>query len=243
MPDRQPLIELAVSDRDITLLKNACVKLDNMIQSCREELDQHLEEKEKKQEEVKMIEVERKEIQFKFDLQDQLIGKLETQVPNIRNQKEYVASKKQLEEARKGRGQLEEMLLEMDIKVEEINLILKNLGKLISELKTNYHNIADPLIENKEDNLTKILEISTNHPDLLASLPKPIKRFYDKCTLSQMHQPICFIVEKSCSGCNMLVQPQLVNELMSNPSSYKTCTHCSRVLVYQPPVEEESGTT
>ena len=124
MPNIQPLLELAVSDRDITLLKNACVKLDNMIKSCREDLDQHLEEKEKKQEELKQIETERKEIQFKFDLQDQLIGKLETQVPNIRNQKEYVASKKQLEEARKGRGQLEEILLEMDIKMEELNRIL-----------------------------------------------------------------------------------------------------------------------
>ncbi|MEC7213316.1 MAG: C4-type zinc ribbon domain-containing protein, partial [SAR324 cluster bacterium] len=58
---------------------------------------------------------------------------------------------------------------------------------------------------------------------------------------NQMHQPICFIVDKSCSGCNMLVQPQLVNELMVNPNSYKTCPHCSRILVYQPPVEEESG--
>ena len=100
MPDIQPLLELAVSDRDITLLKNACVKLDTMIKSCREELDQRLQEKDTKMEELQQIEEARKEIQLKFDLQDQLIWKLETQVPNIRNQKEYVASKKQLEEAR-----------------------------------------------------------------------------------------------------------------------------------------------
>jgi len=97
------------------------------------------------------------------------------------------------------------------------------------------------LIENKEENQAKIVQISTNHSDLVDSLPKMIKRFYDKCTVNQMHQPICFIVDKSCSGCNMLVQPQLVNELMVNPNSYKTCPHCSRILVYQPPVEEESG--
>ena len=44
MPDIQPLLELAVSDRDITLLMNACVKLDTMIKSCREELDQRLKQ-------------------------------------------------------------------------------------------------------------------------------------------------------------------------------------------------------
>jgi len=241
MPDIQPLLELAVSDRDITLLKNACVKLDTMIKSCREELDQRLLEKDTKMEELQQIEEARKEIQLKFDLQDQLIGKLETQVPNIRNQKEYVASKKQLEEARKGRGQSEEMLLEMDIKIEELNTILENLETVIKDLESSYHDVADPLIENKEENQAKIVQISTNHSDLVDSLPKMIKRFYDKCTVNQMHQPICFIVDKSCSGCNMQVQPQLVNELMVNPNSYKTCPHCSRILVYQPPVEEESG--
>ena len=152
MPDIQPLLELAVSDRDITLLKNACVKLDTMIKSCREELDQRLQEKDTKMEELQQIEEARKEIQLKFDLQDQLIGKLETQVPNIRNQKEYVASKKQLEEARKGRGQSEEMLLEMDIKMEELNTILENLETVIKDLESSYHDVADPLIENKEEN-------------------------------------------------------------------------------------------
>ena len=83
MPDIQSLLELAVSDRDITLLKNACVKLDTMIKNCREELDQRLQEKDTKMEELKQIEEARKEIQLKFDLQDQLIGKLETQVPNL----------------------------------------------------------------------------------------------------------------------------------------------------------------
>ena len=112
---------------------------------------------------------------------------------------------------------------------------------MIKDLESSYHDVADPLIENKEENQAKIVQISTNHSDLVDSLPKMIKRFYDKCTVNQMHQPICFIVDKSCSGCNMLIQPQLVNELMVNPNSYKTCPHCSRILVYQPPVEEESG--
>ena len=56
MPDIQPLLELAVSDRDITLLKNACVKLDTMIKSCREELDQRLLEKDTKMEELQQKE-------------------------------------------------------------------------------------------------------------------------------------------------------------------------------------------
>ena len=104
MPDIQPLLELAVSDRDITLLKNACVKLDTMIKSCREELDQRLQEKVTKMEELQQIEEARKEIQLKFDLQDQLIGKLETQVPNIRIRKSTLRARNNSKKPAKDEG-------------------------------------------------------------------------------------------------------------------------------------------
>ena len=99
---------------------------------------------------------------------------------------------------------------------------------------------ADPLIETRQGNESKISQISNNHSELVANLPNPIRRFYDKCLSNRVLQPICFIVEKSCSGCNIMLQPQLVNELMVNPNGYKTCPHCSRLLVYQPPVEKET---
>ena len=241
MPDIQPLVNIAVSDHDIVHLQNACKKLESMIRGSRVDLDRNLGEQKAKEEELEVIQAKRKEIQFKFDLQEQLIRKLETQVPNIRNQKEYVASKKQLEEARKGRGQLEEILLELDIRSEELESLLKNLKEVINGLDSKFHDEADELISHREENKLKIKQLSRNHSELVVNLPNMIRRFYDKCVISHMPQPICIIEDKTCSGCHMLLQPQMVNELMVNPNTYKTCPHCSRVPIYLPPVEEETG--
>ena len=241
MKDINPLINIAISDRDIVQLKNASKKIQSLIKDSRVDLDKNLKEKKIKIEENLFIKSKRKEIQHKFDIQEQLIKKLETQVPNIRNQKEYVASKKQLEEARKGRGQLEDKLLDFDIKTEEIQKILNKLDDSIKKLEIKFHKEADELISLSKENELKIKRLGTNHSTLIVNLPSQIRNFYKKCVTNQLNQPICIIEDKTCSGCHMLIQPQLVNELMVNPNSYKMCPHCSRVLIYVPPVEEETG--
>lgn len=241
MSNIQPLIDIALTDRELENLKNACKHLNTLIIGTRSELDKHLSEQQDKQIQTEQFQKERNGIEEKFNLQEQLIAKLENQVPNIRNEKEYVASKKQLEEARKGRGQLEEQLLNLDIQMEELQTMLSNLSKVISEQDAKYHKEADTLIELKLENESKITQISQNHGSLVSNLPTRIKRFYDKCGSNRMAQPICVIEDKCCSGCHMVLQPQLVNEMMVNPSTYRTCPHCSRVLLYLPPDEEETG--
>ena len=56
------------------------------------------------------------EVKKNIQIQEQLIVRLDEQVPKIRNEKEFAASKSQLEEARKLLGMLEEKGLTHRIK-------------------------------------------------------------------------------------------------------------------------------
>ena len=83
----------------------------------------------------------------------------------------------------------------------------------------------------------KISKLEPRRDRLLKKLPQKIKHFYERCQLSGISTPVCAIRDKSCSGCHMVLLPQLVNELMANPNYYKNCPYCSRIL-YFPEVEE-----
>ena len=83
----------------------------------------------------------------------------------------------------------------------------------------------------------KISKLEPRRDRLLKKLPQKIKHFYERCQLSGISTPVCAIRDKSCSGCHMVLLPQLVNELMANPNSHKNCPYCSRIL-YFPEVEE-----
>ena len=82
--------------------------------------------------------------QMENELEEQriLIEKLEKHVPRIRNEKEFEASKKQLELSRKHRSMLEENLLEAAIKLEDLD---PKLTEQEAELEKGKHGAEEAL--------------------------------------------------------------------------------------------------
>lgn len=166
-----------------------------------------------------------------------MIVRLDEQVPKIRNEKEFAASKSQLEEARKLLGMLEEKMLELDMKKEDLDQEVEAINTELSESNSAFQEKTAGLLKKHEKVEKKISKLEPRRDRLLKKLPQKIKHFYERCQLSGISTPVCAIRDKSCSGCHMVLLPQLVNELMANPNSHKNCPYCSRIL-YFPEVEE-----
>ena len=138
-------------------------------------------------------------------------------------------------------GLLEEKMLELDMKIEDVDEEIESVKSELTESNSAFQEETSGLLKKQEKAEKKIAKLEPRRNRLLKKNPQNIKRFYERCHGSGISTPVCAIQDKRCSGCHMVLLPQLVNELIANPSSYKTCPHCSRVLVYQPPLEEESG--
>ena len=228
----QPLIDLADTDRDLMASIYSRSSLARKIDDARTIVDKHQKLIEEKNNELLTLKNESAELKSNIDNQEQLISKLDEQVPKIRNEKEFAASKTQLEEARKTLGILEDKMLELDIKkegfdkeIEKINLELTESNKLFEEETSN-------LFVKHQKAEKKIAQLEPRRDKLLKKIPQNIKRFYERCQENGISTPVCAIQEKSCSACNMVLLPQLVNELMANPNSHKNCPHCSRILYF-----------
>ena len=180
---------------------------------------------------------EAEELKKNIHIQEQLISKLNEQVPKIRNEKEFAASKSQLEEARKQLGVLEEKLLELDINKEDLDKELEQINVKLDESSTEFKQETSGLLKKQEKAEKQIAILSPRRTSLLQKIPQNIQSFYERCQNSGITTPICAIINKSCSGCHMVLLPQLINELMSNPNSHKNCPNCKRILYF--PVSEE----
>ncbi|RTZ88670.1 MAG: hypothetical protein DSY93_07840 [SAR324 cluster bacterium] len=126
----------------------------------------------------------------------------------------------------------------------KVSLSERNLGVQVAGGKGATSRKTPSEIENTTFNLStkKIESLEPRRIRLLKKVPQKIKRFYERCQDSGISTPICAIEDKSCSGCNMVLLPQLVNELMANTDSHKNCPNCSRIL-YFPEVEEEEASS
>ena len=234
----QPLIDLANTDLDLQTNIFSRSHLERQIETARSVVDQHQKLFEQKYNELDLLTSECKIVKINIEIQEQLITRLDAQVPKIRNEKEFAASKTQLEEARKMLGLLEDKLLELDMKKEDLEQEIETINSELTESNSTFQQETSGLLKKQEKAEKKIAKLEPRRNRLLKKLPQNIKRFYERCQESGISMPVCAIQDKSCSGCHMVLLPQLVNELMANPNSHKNCPNCSRILYY-PEVEEE----
>ena len=237
----QPLIDLADTDRELQAFIYSKSQLEKKIDTASSVVNKHKKNIEEKNDELNTLVNEAEELKNNIQIQEQFISQLNEQVPKIRNEKEFAASKSQLEEARKQLGVLEEKLLELDINREDLDKELEQINVKLNESSTEFKQETSDLFKKQEKAEKRIAILSPRRTSLLQKIPQNIKRFYERCQVSGITTPICAIINKSCSGCHMVLLPQLINELMSNPNSHKNCPHCKRILYF--PVSESEEET
>lgn len=233
----QPLIDLADTDRDLQTFIFSRSHLEKEIDTASSVVNLHKKTFDEKYNERNALANEGNELKKNIKIQEQLISRLNEQVPKIRNEKEFAASKSQLEEARKNLGVMEEKLLELDINTEDLDKEIENINLKLDESNTEFKQETSGLLKKQEKAERQIARLEPRRTRLLKKIPKNIQRFYERCQESGISTPICAIIDKSCSGCHMVLLPQLINELMSNPNSHKNCPNCTRILYF--PAEEE----
>ena len=228
----QPIIDLANTDRDLMASIYSRSYLERKIDNARTIVDKQKKLIDEKNNELSRLNNECAEIKKNIQIQEQLISKLDEQVPKIRNEKEFAASKTQLEEARKTLGILEDKMLELDIKKEDFDQELETINIELTQSNSTFQEETSGLFKKYQKAEKKIAKLEPQRDRLLKKIPQNIKRFYERCQENGISTPVCSIQEKSCTGCNMILLPQLVNELMANPNSHKNCPHCSRILYF-----------
>ena len=226
----QPLIDLADTDRELQAFIYSKSNLEKQIDTASSVVNQHKKTIEEKNDELNSLVNEAEELKTNIQIQEQLISKLNEQVPKIRNEKEFAASKNQLEEARKNLGVLEENLLELDINKEDLDKDLEQINVKFDESSTEFKLETSGLLKKQEKAEKQIAILAPRRTRLLKKIPKNIQRYYERCQDSGISTPSCAIIDKSCSGCHMVLLPQLINELMSNPNSHKNCPNCTRIV-------------
>ena len=141
----QSLIKLAETDRDLQKYIFEKSHLERQIDTARSVVDQHQKTIVQKKDEFELLNFECKDVNNNLQIQEELISRLDSQVPKIRNEKEFATSKNQLEEARKILGLLEDKMLDLDLKKEDLE----------KEIETN------PFLRADNDNVKKNLGMNS----------------------------------------------------------------------------------
>lgn len=173
------------------------------------------------------------------------IEKFEEHMARVNTQKEYMAAKKQVDEARKLNSTLQNDILEARVTQEE-------MAPRFGEVREHYNNVLETFQKeesriNKEKKKTnkEVVKAESQIQELAGNLGVHAFPYYERLVKAGKLPTVVPVIASTCSGCKMTMPAQAFNLVIANPTEFHTCPHCSRIVYYLPPVagpeEEESA--
>jgi predicted nucleic acid-binding Zn-ribbon protein len=162
------------------------------------------------------------------------VEKFEEHMKRVTTQKEYIAARKQVDEARRLNEKLQNEILELRVKQEE------TLPKL-TELRERHGKVAEDYAGQESLILAergKIeAEIASEEAVLRGEAGKVganLMPYYERLTKGGKNPAVVPVIAGKCTGCNMALPPQALNQILAKNGTVMTCPNCQRV-VFHPP--------
>jgi predicted nucleic acid-binding Zn-ribbon protein len=176
------------------------------------------------------LEKEKGELESSHATELENIRRSETNMKEIKTNKEYQAVGREIASARKQVAEIEEQVLQKIAQLDELN----------SEIATNQATLAELEQNSEQRRSEKQIEIDKVQQDVDADclrrdaitkeLPANLLKRYNSLRDQRRGQALAIARDGFCQGCNMHLPPQLYNNLFKG-DELLSCPHCQRVLI------------
>jgi hypothetical protein len=224
------LEQLQEIDLQVDVLKTAQNSLNDDMNGIAQTLDEAREGLAALQVRAAQLEKEKGELESSHATELENIRRSETNMKEIKTNKEYQAVGREITAARKQVAELEEQVLLKIAQLEEVS----------SEIAASQATLTELELNSKQRRCEKQAEIDKVQQDvdtdivrrdaITKELPASLLKRYNSLREQRRGQALAIARDGFCQGCNMHLPPQLYNNLFKG-DDLLTCPHCQRVLV------------
>lgn len=217
-------------DIQIDALKNTQNGLNGEISGIEQGLVVAREELEVLQGQLSKLEQDKLEQETSLAVEQENIRRSETNMKEIKTNKEFQAFGREIAAARKLTTELEEQILQKLGQIETLNADLAVKQANLAELEQNSGQRRDEK-QAEIDVIQKDIDADSERRDaIIKELPAGIVKRYNSLREQRRGQAVAIARDGYCLGCNMHIPPQLYNNLF-RADELISCPHCQRMLV------------
>jgi predicted nucleic acid-binding Zn-ribbon protein len=182
---------------------------------------------------LSQLEADKKELEAIHAAELENIARSETNMKEIKTNKEFQAVGREITAARKQVADIEEQLLQKISQIEEASSQLAAKKHACDELAVN----SAQRVEAKQAEIEKVKsEIDADiqrRENVVKGLPPSLTKKFTILREQRRGQALAIARDGYCMGCNMQLPPQLYNNLYKY-EELLSCPHCQRILILRP---------
>jgi predicted nucleic acid-binding Zn-ribbon protein len=233
-PDLQKVIELQQVDLTIAELSTQIDALPAQIQRLEALLSDFLKAHEEKKLRLVANQKERKDLEGEVQVIRQKISKHKDQLYEVKTNEQYRAMLKEIEGEEGNISKIEDRILEKILEAEDLQKCVAEAGARIEGEKSRVAAETRRLESERQKDLEERERLRARREELAAGLADGIGNLYERIRRGRRGLAVAEVREGMCTACNVLLRPQLYNEVRTNEAVH-TCDNCARILYYVEP--------
>ena len=225
------LIDLQDCDARIMEIKEKKVESPQWIKKLEEELlllENEMEEELGRLNECKR---ERSDIEREIEDIDVKVEKSNAKLSNIRDNKEYRAALKEIENMGKEKGRLEDRTLEIMEQLEALSLNCTSKKESLEKGKESFEKDKDKVMKELKAFDVELEELESKRGLLAEEIDANLLKSYDNIRKRKDGVAITPVINGVCQVCHMGIPPQKFNELIRG-DILMNCPHCMRIMYW-----------
>ncbi len=204
----------------------------------RDALTAELKEREQK---VKALEVEQRTCESDIEAKKAAILKYQQQLNAVKKNEEYTALLHEIDTVKKGIGQKEERIIAIMVELDEAKARLVEDRKRIAEEQKVLDKQCAEIDAELAEAVKQRQVLEEQRPAIVKDVAGDLLPKYDRLRKKYPSSDVVVPMAKEvCTGCNMLLRPQVVNEILQG-NKVHACQHCGRLLYHPDNFTEEAA--
>ncbi len=175
------------------------------------------------------IEKVNRQTQAALDLNKDRLGRSNDKLDGVHNSQEFQAANKEIEQLKKLNASLEEQAVKSNLEAEKIQKELSLLTEQLTQLQGDRQVQAALLLSQENQFKSDIMALTSERDQYLSKIEVKILAQYNRIRPARAGLGIVPAVGGRCKGCNMMVPPQLYNEIHRGTTLH-SCPCCHRLL-------------
>ncbi|MDO8729678.1 MAG: C4-type zinc ribbon domain-containing protein [Candidatus Omnitrophota bacterium] len=182
---------------------------------------------------TKSLELKRNQLEAELGSKEQQIKKLQTQTYQVKTNREYSALQLEVEGLKADKSVFEEEILKLMEEVEQAKAQTVSEKEQLKVQEGELKSRLDQIDQESRKIKNAIEQLQAARAALVPKVDPKVLKQYERILERKEGSALVPVRGNSCSGCNMLLPPQAINEVMMN-TRLIPCESCARILYIEP---------
>lgn len=238
-PDLQHILTLQSLDIKTTELEKEIAALPKHVAEIEKQLDAHKRKLEIDKAALVANQKERKKLEDDIKVQDQKISKLKDQMLSAKTNDQYRAFQHEIDYCTNEIRKYEDRILDLMSESEPLEAAVKSAEASLGEEGKKVEAEKKNARETSAAHQRQVAEIKAERARIKATASADYVSAYERIR-KRNTIAVSEAVEGRCTACQMILRPQLMQDLRKGDGTLMFCEYCKRILYYNPPQSFEN---